>query len=105
MFPKNMNEMMRQAQKMQQKMLKMQEELENREVSATVGGGMVEARVNGKGNLLGLRLEKEVVDPNDIDMLVDLIVAAVSQAQRQASETMEQEMGSITGGLKMPGMF
>lgn len=105
MFPKNMNEMMRQAQKMQQKMMKMQEELEAREVSATVGGGMVEARVNGKGNLVGLRLEKDVVDPEDIDMLTDLIIAAVGQAQRQASETMEQEMGSITGGLKMPGLF
>lgn len=105
MFPKNMNEMMRQAQKMQQKMVKVQEELENREISATVGGGMVEAKVNGKGNLLSLRLEKDVVDANDIDMLVDLIVAAVNQAQRQASETMEQEMGALTGGLKLPGMF
>ncbi len=102
---RNMNEIMRQAQKMQQKMQKMQEELEGREVAATSGGGMVEAKVNGKGQLLALRLEKEIVDPNDIDMLTDLVVAAVSEAQRQAAEMMEKEMGSITGGFKMPGMF
>ena len=102
---KNMNEIMRQAQKMQKKMQQMQEELENREVSATVGGGMVEAKVNGKGQLLALRVEKDVVDPEDVEMLSDLIVAAVAEAQRQASEMMEQEMSSITGGFKMPGMF
>ena len=102
---KNMNEIMRQAQKMQQKMQKIQEELESREIAATVGGGMVEAKVNGKGQMLALRLEKEVVDPQDIDMLTDLIVAAVSEAQRQASEMMEREMSGITGGFKMPGMF
>ena len=105
MFPKNMNEIMKQAQRMQQKMSKMQEELQAKELSATAGGGMVEATVNGKGQLLGLRLEKDVVDPSDIDMLCDLIVAAVAEAQRQASEMMEKEMGAITGGLKMPGMF
>ena len=102
---KNMNEIMRQAQKMQQKMQKMQEELESREVAATSGGGMVEAVVNGKGHLLSLHLEKDVVDPQDIDMLTDLILAAVNEAQRQASEMMESEMSGITGGFKMPGMF
>ena len=105
MFPKNMNEIMKQAQRMQQKMSKMQEELQAKELSATAGGGMVEATVNGKGQLLGLRLEKDVVDPSDIDMLCDLIIAAVAEAQRQASEMMEKEMGAITGDLKMPGMF
>ena len=105
MFPKNMNEIMKQAQRMQQQMTKMQEELQARELSATAGGGMVEATVNGKGQLLNLRLEKDVVDPADVDMLCDLIVAAVAEAQRQANEMMEREMGAITGGLKMPGMF
>lgn len=102
---KNMNEIMRQAQKMQQKMKQMQEELEGREVAATSGGGMVEAKVNGKGQLLALRLEKEIIDPEEMDMLTDLIVAAVNEAQRQANELMEKEMAGITGGFKMPGMF
>ncbi|MDR1397753.1 MAG: YbaB/EbfC family nucleoid-associated protein [Desulfarculales bacterium] len=105
MFPKNMNEIMRQAQKMQERMNKIQEELQNREISATAGGGMVEATVNGKGSILALKLEKDVVDPDDINMLCDLIVAAVAEAQRQSGQMMEQEMSAITGGLKMPGIF
>lgn len=105
MFPKNMNEIMRQAQKMQERMNKMQEELQNRTISAASGGGMVEATVNGKGQLLTLKLEKDIVDPEDISMLCDLIVAAVTEAQRQSGQMMEQEMSAITGGLKMPGMF
>ncbi|MDR0433662.1 MAG: YbaB/EbfC family nucleoid-associated protein [Gracilibacteraceae bacterium] len=105
MIPKNMNEIMRQAQKMQEKMNKLQEELQNRQVSAGAGGGMVEATVNGKGQLLAVKLEKDVVNPEDTDMLCDLIVAAVAEAQRQAGQMMEEEMSAITGGLKMPGLF
>jgi hypothetical protein len=83
----------------------MQQELEGREVSAQAGGGMVEATVNGKGELLKLKLEPEVVDPDDIEMLSDLVVAAVGEAQRRAQEMMAQEMGKLTGGLNIPGLF
>lgn len=99
-----MGNLMKQAQKMQQEMLKMQDELGARELSAAVGGGMVEAVVNGKGELLRLKLEPEVVDPDDIDMLADLVVAAVSEAQRRAQEMMQTEMGKLTGGMNIPGL-
>jgi nucleoid-associated protein EbfC len=99
-----MGNLMKQAQKMQQEMLKMQDELGARELSAAVGGGMVEAVVNGKGELLRLKLEPEVVDPDDIDMLADLVVAAVAEAQRRAQEMMQTEMGKLTGGMNIPGL-
>ena len=105
MNPKNMGGLMKQAQKMQQQMLKMQEELANKTVSAAAGGGMVEATVNGQGNLVGLRLEPEVVDPDDIDMICDLVVAAVGEAQRRAQEMTQEEMAKVTGGMNIPGMF
>jgi hypothetical protein len=108
MIPKGMGGMgnlMKQAQKMQQQVMKLQEELAAREVSAQAGGGMVEAFVNGKGEILRLRLEPEVVDPSDPEMLCDLIVAAVGEAQRRAQQMMQEEMGKVTGGLNMPGMF
>ncbi len=99
-----MGNLMKQAQKMQQEMLKMQDELGARELSAAVGGGMVEAVVNGKGELLRLKLEPEVVDPDDIDLLADLVVAAVAEAQRRAQEMMQTEMGKLTGGMNIPGL-
>ena len=105
MMPKGMNGLMKQAQKMQQQMVKMQEELAEREVTAQAGGGMVEATVNGRGELLNLRMEKEVVDPEDVEMLGDLIVAAVSEAQRRAQEMVQQEMGKLTGGVNIPGLM
>ena len=105
MFPKNMGNLMKQAQKVQQQMMKLQEELNQREVSAQSGGGMVEATVTGKGELLRLRLEPEVVNPDDAEMLCDLIVAAVGEAQRRAQEMVQAEMGKLTGGMKIPGMF
>ena len=105
MIPKNMGGLMKQAQKMQQKMMKMQEELQAREVSAQAGGGMVTATVNGKGDLLALKLEPEVVDPDDIEMLSDLVVAAVNEAQRRAQEMMQEELSKVTGGLNIPGMM
>jgi DNA-binding YbaB/EbfC family protein len=105
MNPKGMGNLMKQAQKVQQQMMRMQQELEGREVSAQAGGGMVEATVNGKGELLKLKLEPEVVDPDDIEMLSDLVVAAVGEAQRRAQEMMAQEMGKLTGGLNIPGLF
>jgi DNA-binding YbaB/EbfC family protein len=105
MIPKNMGGLMKQAQKMQQKMMKMQEELQAREVSAQAGGGMVSATVNGKGDLLALSLEPEVVDPDDIEMLSDLVVAAVNEAQRRAQDMMQEEMSKVTGGMNIPGLM
>jgi hypothetical protein len=99
---KGMGNLMKQAQKVQQQMMKMQEELAAKEVSAQAGGGMVEATVNGRGELQRLRLEPEVVDPDDVDMLSDLVVAAVGEAQRRAQEMMQEEMGKLTGGMGLP---
>ena len=104
MLPKNMGNLMKQAQKVQQQMMKLQEELNAREVSAQAGGGMVEAVVNGKCELLRLRLEKEIVTPEDTEMLADLFVAAVGEAQRRAQEMVQAEMGKLTGGLNIPGL-
>ena len=95
----------RQAQKMQSKMEEVQNELANKTIEANSGGGMVVAVVNGNKELVALRLEAEVVDPQDIAMLQDLIIAAVNQGMKQASEMAEEEMGKVTGGLKIPGLF
>ena len=101
----NMQQLARQAQKLQQQMAKVQEEIEAREFEATAGGGMATAKVNGKKELLSIEIKPEVVDPDDVEMLQDLILAAVNEALRQAGETMEREMGKMTGGLGMPGLF
>ena len=98
----NMQQLMRLAQKLQEQMAKAQEELDEREYSAQAGGGMVSATVNGQGELVGVKLSKEVVDPEDVEMLEDLILAAVSDAANKAREMMEQRMGSLTGGMKLP---
>ena len=100
----NMN-MVRQAQKMQQEILKMQEELEKQTYEATAGGGVVKAEVSGKNELLSLTIDPEAVDPEDVEMLQDMILAAVNEAVKQAEETTEAEMGKLTGGLGMPGLF
>ncbi len=102
---KNLTQMMKQAQKLQSKMLEMQAELGNRTVSAQAGGGMVEATVNGRQELVSLRIDKEVATPDDVDMLQDLILAAVNEALNRAREMMAQEMSKLTGGLQIPGMF
>ncbi|MBU4563586.1 MAG: YbaB/EbfC family nucleoid-associated protein [Pseudomonadota bacterium] len=105
MIPRGgMGSLMKQAQKMQEQMLKVQQELEAREVNASSGGGMVEAVVNGKGELLRLKLDPEVVDPQDVEMLCDLVVAAVGEAQRRAQEMTQQEMSKLTGGMNIPGL-
>lgn len=101
----NMNNMMKQMQKMQKKMEEMQKELEEREVEASAGGGAVTAVVNGKKELLDIKLDESVVDPDDIEMLQDLIIAAVSEAVRKAEEESEAEMKKLTGGMNIPGMF
>ena len=101
----NMQQLARQAQKLQQKMTEMQEELEAREYEASAGGGMVTVKVTGKKELVSLEIKPEAVDPDDVEMLQDMVMAAVNEALRTASETMEREMNKITGGLSMPGLF
>ena len=101
----NMQQLARQAQKLQQKMTELQEELEAREYEASAGGGMVSVKVNGKKELLSLSIKPEAVDPDDVEMLEDLVMAAVNEAMREASETTEREMGKLTGGMGMPGLF
>ena len=95
----NMQQLMRQAQKMQQDMQRAQEELQAREFSATAGGGMVTAAVNGAKQLTKLTISPDCVDPDDVEMLEDLVRAAVNEALRNAAETAEREMGRITGGM------
>ena len=100
----NMN-MIKQAQKMQQDMLKMQEELESKEYDATAGGGMVKAVVNGKHELLSLSIHPEAVDPEDVERLQDMVVAAVNEAMRKAEAEAAQNMSKLTGGLNLGGLF
>jgi len=101
---KGMGNMMKQAQNLQAKMLKMQEELADKTVEATAGGGMIKAVANGKQQILSIKIEKEVVDPDDIEMLQDLILAAVNDALAKSQEMVSGEMSKLTGGLKIPGM-
>ena len=103
--PQNQKDLMRQAQKMQEQFAATQAELETREFKVTSGGGMVEVTMTGKKELRELVLKPEVVDPEDIEMLQDLIVAAVNEAMRQAAETAEREMGRLTGGMNLGGLF
>ena len=101
----NMRKMMKQAQKMQAKMNKMQEELNDRTVEATAGGGVIKVVVNGKKELVDINIEPEAVDPDDVEMLEDLLLAAVNEAMRKVQDMIEDEMGEMTGGLDIPGMF
>jgi nucleoid-associated protein EbfC len=101
----NFQNLMKQAQKLQEKMAKVQEELAAKTVEATSGGGMVTAIVNGKFELVAIRIEKDVVNPEDVDMLQDLIVAAVNEGVRKAQELASSEMAKVTGGMKLPGMM
>ena len=101
----NMQQLARQAQKLQQQMTKVQEELEAREYEASSGGGMVTVKVSGKKEVLSIEIKPEAVDPDDVEMLQDLVLAAVNEALRAANDTTEREMGKLTGGLNMPGFF
>lgn len=101
--PSNMNQMLRQAQKMQEEMAVLQEDLENREYTATSGGGLIEVTVDGKHKIKSLKIKPEAVDPDDAEMLEDLITVAVNEAIENAAKTAESEMGAITGGLNIPG--
>lgn len=102
---KGMGNMMKQAQKMQAKMMKMQEELGTKEVEATAGGGMIKVVANGKQQIISIEMEKEVVDPEDIEMLQDLILAAVNDALAKSQEMVSEQMSKITGGMNIPGLM
>ena len=101
----NQANMMKQAQKMQEELRKMQEELEASSFEATSGGGVVKAVVSGKHELTSLTIDPEAVDPEDVEMLEDMVMAAVNEALRTAADTVEREMGKLTGGMGMPGLF
>jgi nucleoid-associated protein EbfC len=100
----NFNTIMKQAKKMQERMGQLQKELETKTVEAQAGGGMVRVIVNGKYEIVSLKIEKEVVNPEDIEMLQDLIAAAVNEGIRKSQEMASAEMGKITGGLNIPGL-
>ncbi len=102
---KNMNQLMKQAQQMQAKMTTLQKELEAREVEASSGGGMVKVKVNGKQELLDIKIDPECVDPNDVDMLQDLVKAAINEAVKDSQEMVSSAMSKVTGGLSIPGLF
>lgn len=101
----DMKQMVKQAQQFQKRLTELQGELAGRQVSATVGGGMVSATVNGRHELISLTIDKEVVDPADPQMLQDLVVSAVNEAMRKAQAMSDAEMAKLTGGVKIPGMF
>lgn len=101
---KSMNKLMKQAQKMQAQMMKAQEELAQKNVEGTAGGGMVKVVMNGSNEVVSVSINPEVVDPDDVEMLEDLVVAAIKNAQEQVKELSDATMGSMTGGLNIPGM-
>lgn len=103
--PSNMQGMLKQAQKMQEKMAELQEELDAREYDFTVGGGMLTIHMNGKKEMLGIEIKPEVVDPDDIEMLQDLIVAGVNEAVSSIEKTNADAMAQVTGNINIPGMF
>jgi hypothetical protein len=102
---KGMGNMMKQAQKMQAKMMKMQEELGEQTVEATAGGGMIKVVANGKQQIMSIEIEKEVVDPDDVEMLQDLVLAAVNDALAKSQEMVSAQMAKITGGMNIPGLM
>ena len=106
-MPGGMNQaaMMKQAQKMQQEMLRMQEEMENKTYNATAGGGVVTASVNGKHEVVDLKIDPEAVDPDDVEMLQDMVIAAVNEAMRSADADAANNMSRLTGGLNLGGLF
>ena len=103
--PQDMNAMIRQAQKMQEDMQNLQADLEQREYEISAGGGVVTVKINGKREILNIGIEPEIVDPDDIETLSDVLVAAVNEAIKKVDSVSEEEMGKVTGGLGMPGLF
>jgi len=104
MFMKGMGNMMKQAQKLQTQMMKLQEELAQKTVESSSGGGMVTVVANGRQQIVSIQIENEVVDPDDVEMLQDLVLAAVNDALAKAQEMVSSEMGKLTGGLNIPGL-
>lgn len=102
---RDLGNLMRQAQKMQEKLVQIQEGLAAKTVEATAGGGMVTVIANGKQEVVSVKIEPEVVDPQDVGMLEDLVVAAMNEALRKVQEMVQEEMSKVTGGLKIPGLF
>ena len=103
--PQNMNAMIRQAQKMQEDMAALQEDLDAREYDISAGGGVVGVKINGKKEILSINIEPEIVDPDDIETLSDILVAAVNEAIKRVEDTNSAEMAKITGSVGLPGMF
>ncbi len=101
----NMNQMIKQAQKMQEEMLKAQAEIEEKTLEASAGGGAVTVTINGKKELMAIKISPEAVDPDDVETLEDLILSAVNEAMRQADELAAGTMGKLTGGMSIPGLF
>ena len=100
-----MNAMLRQAQKMQEDMAALQEDLDSREYDISAGGGVVDVKINGKREILNINIKPEIVDPDDIEMLSDILVAAVNEAIKTVDETNNNEMSKITGNVGLPGLF
>ena len=101
----NMNQMMKQVKKMQEQMMKAQEELGSKEFEGSAGGGVVTVTVNGHKKVLAVTIKPEAVDPDDVDMLQDLVLTAINDALNKADDTANQSMGKFTGGMKIPGLF
>ena len=101
----NMNNMMKQVKKMQEQMEKAQQEIEEREFESTSGGGVVSATVNGKKEVIAIKIDPDVIDPEDSEMLEDLIIAAINDAMKKADEYSGETMGKLTGGLNIPGLM
>ncbi|MES2528416.1 MAG: YbaB/EbfC family nucleoid-associated protein [Bdellovibrionota bacterium] len=101
----NMNNLMKQAQQMQAKLAMLQNELAEREVEASAGGGMVTVKVNGKQQLLAISINKECVDPNDVSTLEELVFTAVNKAMKDSQDMVQQAMSKVTGGMNIPGLF
>ncbi len=102
---KGMGKMMKQAQQLQNQMTRLQDELADRTVEASAGGGMVKVVANGKQQVMSIEIDKEVVDPEDVEMLQDLVLAAVNDALSRSQEMVSSEMGKLTGGMNIPGLF
>jgi DNA-binding YbaB/EbfC family protein len=105
MMMRNMNQMMKQVKKMQQEMAKAQQELEQKEVEGTAGGGVVKVKMNGHKQLLSVEIAPDVVVPDDVEMLQDLITAAFNEAMKKVDELVAKDLGKFTGGLNIPGLF
>ena len=105
MLKGGMGNLMKQARQMQDKMAKLQEEMASKTVEAAAGGGMVTATANGAGDIVSIKIEPQVVDPDDVEMLEDLVRAACNEAVRKGKDLMAEEMKKLTGGMNIPGLF